>query len=36
MKKFENYCSDLKVLSRAGQEDLTNEFIVGGIIDKSQ
>ncbi len=34
MKKFENYCSNLDVLSRAGQEDLTNEFIIGGIIDK--
>ena len=34
MKKFENYCSNLNVLSRAGQEDLTNEFIIGGIIDK--
>ena len=34
MKKFEHYCSNLNVLSRAGQEDLTNEFIIGGIIDK--
>ena len=34
MKKFENYCSNLNVLSRAGQQDLTNEFIIGGIIDK--
>ena len=34
MKKFEHYCSNLTVLSRAGQEDLTNEFIIGGIIDK--
>lgn len=34
MKKFENYCSNLDVLSRAGQQDLTNEFIIGGIIDK--
>ena len=33
MKKFENYCSNLNVLSRAGQEDLTNEFIIGGIIE---
>lgn len=34
MKKFENYCSNLKILSRADQEDLENEFIIGGIIDK--
>lgn len=34
MKKFENYCSNLQVLARAEQEDLTNEFIIGGIIDK--
>lgn len=34
MKKFENYISNLKVLSKAGTEDLTNEFIISGIIDK--
>lgn len=34
MKKFENYISNLKVLSRASEEDLTNEFILSGIIDK--
>ena len=34
MKKFENYCSNLTALSRADQQDLENEFIIGGIIDK--
>lgn len=34
MKKFENYVSNLKVLSLAEKEDLTNEFIISGIIDK--
>ncbi len=34
MKKFHNYVSNLAVLSRAENEDLTNEFIVSGIIDK--
>ncbi len=34
MKKFNNYCSNLDVLKRSDQEDLTNEFIIGGIIDK--
>lgn len=34
MKKFENYCSNLTVLSVADQQDLNNEFIIGGIIDK--
>lgn len=34
MKRFENYVSNLKVLSRAGEEDLENEFILSGIIDK--
>ena len=34
MKKFENYCLNLKVLAKAKNEDLNNEFIVGGIIDK--
>ncbi len=34
MKKFENYCSNLTVLSAADQQDLNNEFIIGGIIDK--
>ena len=34
MKKYENYVSRLRVLERAGQERLDNEFIVSGIIDK--
>ena len=34
MKKFENYCLNLKVLTKAKNEDLNNEFIVSGIIDK--
>lgn len=34
MKKFENYCNNLAALARADQQDLENEFIIGGIIDK--
>ena len=34
MKKFENYASNLRVLSRADKEDLNNEFVIGGVIDK--
>lgn len=34
MKKFHNYVSNLIVLSRAKEEDLENEFIISGIIDK--
>lgn len=34
MKKFENYNRNLNVLLRAEKEDLENEFIIGGIIDK--
>ena len=34
MKKFENYCSNLAVLLGAEKEDLSNDFIVSGIIDK--
>lgn len=34
MKKYDNYVSNLRVFERAGQEDLDNEFIVSGIIDK--
>ncbi len=34
MKKFDNYVSNLRVLERAGKEDLDNELIVSGIIDK--
>ena len=34
MKKYKNYVSNLRILEKAGEEDLTNEFIIGGIIDK--
>ena len=34
MKKFDQYVSHLRILSRAFAEDLTNDFIVSGIIDK--
>lgn len=34
MKKFENYVRNLEVLCKAKDEDLENEFIIGGIIDK--
>lgn len=34
MKKYENFVSNLYVLEKAEQEDLTNEFIISGIIDK--
>jgi nucleotidyltransferase substrate binding protein (TIGR01987 family) len=34
MKKFDQYVRHLQVFCRAEQEDVTNEFIVSGIIDK--
>lgn len=34
MKKFDNFCSNLRVLSKASEQDLENEFIISGIIDK--
>lgn len=34
MKKLENYISNLNVLSTAHKENLENEFIIGGVIDK--
>lgn len=34
MKKFENYVLNLTVLEKAYREDLNNEFIISGIIDK--
>ena len=34
MRKFENYASALDVLSQAPFQDLTNEFVQGGVIDK--
>lgn len=33
MKKFDHFKSNLKILEKADKEDLTNEFILGGIID---
>lgn len=34
MKRFDEFNSHLNVLKRAPHEDLTNEFIISGIIDK--
>ena len=34
MKKYENFISNLHVLERAPLEDLDNEFILSGVIDK--
>lgn len=34
LKKYDNYCSNLAVLKKADKEDLENEFIISGIIDK--
>ncbi len=34
MKKFDNYSKYLRVLSTAGSRDLSDEFILSGIIDK--
>ena len=34
MKKFENYVSALRSLSKAPQQDLGNDFVQSGIIDK--
>lgn len=34
MKKYENFAANLSVLSKADKEDLENEFILSGIIDK--
>ena len=34
MKKFDNYRKNLDVLRRSNQQDLNNEFIISGIIDK--
>lgn len=34
MRKFEQFSRHLEVLQRADREDLENEFIVSGIIDK--
>ena len=34
MKKYENYASALETLSTASSQDLENEFVQSGIIDK--
>ena len=34
MKKYDNYVSHLNVLKQADKEQLDNEFIISGIIDK--
>ena len=34
MKKYENFHNHLKVMNKAHLEDLQNEFIISGIIDK--
>ena len=34
MKKFENFKNNLAVLKEAGNQDLQNEFIKGGVINK--
>ena len=34
MKKLDHYRANLEVLSTAGQQDLEDEFVIGGIIDK--
>ena len=34
MRRFNQYSSALKVLSKAGDQDLSNEFIQSGIVDK--
>ena len=34
MKKFDNYRKNLAVLRLSDRQDLGNEFIVSGIIDK--
>ena len=34
MKRFDSYVSNLRVLETASDQDLENEFIIGGIIDK--
>lgn len=34
MRKYENYSSALLALERADGQDLTNEFIQSGVIDK--
>ena len=34
MRKYENFASALKTLSTASSQDLENEFVQSGVIDK--
>ena len=34
LRKFDNFISNLNVLEKAENEDLNNEFVISGIIDK--
>lgn len=34
MKKYDNFVSHLKILEKSPEQDLGNEFIISGIIDK--
>lgn len=34
MKKFDHYCANLAVLLQAYQQDLENELVTGGVINK--
>lgn len=34
MKKYENFKNNLEILARADRENLENEFVISGIIDK--
>ncbi len=34
MKKFDHYVSKLKILSKACDENLDNEFVISGIFNK--
>lgn len=34
MRRYESYVSSLAVLSQASSQDLSNEFVMGGVIDK--
>ena len=35
MKKYDNYVSNLDVLKHADEQELDNEFVIGGIKDNS-
>ena len=34
MRKFDNFKSNLDILSRAGEHDIGDEFVMGGILNK--